>query len=134
MSKVATNDVGNDKNFGTIRWLFEFVIRLPRHTLGILSFSLAVNLLLLVSPLYMLQVYDRILSSGSLDTLVWLSAMAIFLLGIYSAAEAGRRRVMSLAGDKLEEIFAPRIFRRFVSGEFKSVSHTYIRARHIELD
>ena len=64
----------------------------------------------------MLQVYDRILSSGSLDTLIWLSAIAIFLLGIYAAAEAGRRRVLSLAGDQLETLFAPRIFRRFESG------------------
>lgn len=116
MSKVATNDVVSDKSFQTLRWVMGFVTRLPKHTLGILSFSLAVNLLLLVSPLYMLQVYDRILSSGSMDTLIWLSAIAIFLLGIYSAAEAGRRRVMSLAGEELEKIFATRIFRRFEAG------------------
>ena len=116
MSKVATNDVNDHKSFETLRWLSGFVRSVPKHVLGILSFSLAVNLLMLVSPLYMLQVYDRILSSGSLDTLLWLSAIAIFLLGIYSAAEAGRRRVLSLAGDKLETIFAPRIFRRFESG------------------
>ncbi|MAK64442.1 MAG: type I secretion system permease/ATPase, partial [Maricaulis sp.] len=77
------------------------------------GFTLASNLLLLVAPLYMLQVYDRVLSSGSRDTLVWLTVLAVFLLGVYGAAEAGRRRVCSLAGDALEQILARRVFTRF---------------------
>ena len=44
-------------------------------------FSLTINLLLLVSPLFMLQVYDRVLTSGSLDTLLLLSTLALALLG-----------------------------------------------------
>ena len=47
------------------------------------GFTLASNLLLLVAPLYMLQVYDRVLSSGSRDTLVWLTVLAVFLLAVY---------------------------------------------------
>lgn len=63
-----------------------------------LMFSVVVNLLLLVTPVYMLQVYDRILTSGSLDTLVLISLMAGGLLLVFAAAESGRRRVFALIG------------------------------------
>jgi PrtD family type I secretion system ABC transporter len=44
-------------------------------------FSGAVNLLMLAGPLYMLQVYDRVLVSGSVPTLV---ALSVFLVGAYA--------------------------------------------------
>ncbi|MEM6900086.1 MAG: ATP-binding cassette domain-containing protein [Pseudomonadota bacterium] len=117
MSKVATNDTHSARPMGTTRWILGFVSRAPQYAIGILFFSLAVNLLLLVSPLYMLQIYDRVLSSGSVDTLLWLSIIAVFLLGIYSAAEAGRRRLLSLAGDHIERKYSRRIFTRFERGD-----------------
>ena len=40
-------------------------------------FSLAINLLYLAGPLYMLQVYDRVISSGSEVTLVMLTVMLL---------------------------------------------------------
>jgi ATP-binding cassette subfamily C protein len=43
-------------------------------------FSAAVNLLMLAGPLYMLQVYDRVLASRSVPTLI---ALSIFLLGAF---------------------------------------------------
>lgn len=106
-----------EKPMSTSRWVFGFIARTPKHAAGILAFSLAVNLLLLVSPLYMLQIYDRILSSGSIDTLIWLSLIAVFLLAIYAAAEAGRRRLIALAGKVIEQKFAKRIFVRFERGD-----------------
>ncbi|MEM9669168.1 MAG: ATP-binding cassette domain-containing protein [Pseudomonadota bacterium] len=121
MSKVATHDVHSTSQTSTISWISGFITRAPTYTLGILTFSLAVNLLLLVSPLYMLQIYDRVLTSGSVDTLIWLSLIAVFLLGIYSAAEAGRRRLLSLAGNHIEHKFAYRMFRRFERGDDASI-------------
>lgn len=79
------------------------------------GFSLMSNLLLLVSPVYMMQVYDRVMVSGSLDTLFWLSAIAVFLLAIYAAAESGRRRVLNLAGARLEAELTQRVFARYES-------------------
>ncbi|WP_203293909.1 type I secretion system permease/ATPase [Maricaulis parjimensis] len=86
------------------------------------GFTLASNLLLLVAPLYMLQVYDRVLSSGSRDTLIWLTLLAVFLLGVYGAAEAGRRRVCALAGDALEALLARRVFTRFEQDQLGQAS------------
>jgi len=54
---------------------------LPHHGIAA-GFSLVANLLLLVSPLYMLQVYDRVLVSGSRATLILLSGLALGLLDV----------------------------------------------------
>jgi len=86
---------------------------LPGTVWPIMGFSLVSNLLLLVSPLYMLQVYDRILTSGSQDTLIWMTVIAVFLMGIYAAAEIGRRRICALAAERLEEELSERIFENF---------------------
>lgn len=59
-------------------------------------FTFIANLLLLVQPVYMLQVYDRVLASGSIDTLLYISLMAaaaLLLLGVIDAVRnviAGR--------------------------------------------
>ncbi|MEE9313268.1 MAG: type I secretion system permease/ATPase [Rhizobiaceae bacterium] len=53
-------------------------------------FSIATNLLMIVPPLHMLQVYDRVLSSNSLETLVYISIIAICAMVLFGAAEAVR--------------------------------------------
>ena len=57
-------------------------LRECRRALGSVAlFSGVVNLLMLAGPLYMLQIYDRVLSSRSVPTLIALSA---FLVGAYA--------------------------------------------------
>jgi len=101
------------KSRGLASWFFTMGRELPGYYIPILGFSLVSNLLLLVSPLYMLQVYDRILTSGSKDTLIWLTLISVFLLAIYGAAEVGRRRICSLASEELEEKLSERVFSEF---------------------
>src|SRR5215475_13023839 len=48
-------------------------------------FSGLVNLLMLAGPLYMLQIYDRVLSSRSIPTLI---ALSVFLVGAYAVQGA----------------------------------------------
>lgn len=96
-------------------WLRALAQSLPRTMRWLMLFSLAINVLLLVAPLYMLQVYDSVLTSGSLDTLIWLTVISIFLLAVYGAAEAGRRRLGAIAGQQLETTFSQRAFLRFGS-------------------
>jgi PrtD family type I secretion system ABC transporter len=70
--------------------------------------SCLLNLLLLVTSIYMLQVYDRVLSSGSLDTLVWLTLIAVFAIVIYSVLEQSRRKTLARMGGWLDtELTAP---------------------------
>jgi len=75
-----------------------------------LLFSLVVNLLMLVSPLYMLQVYDRVLSSGSIETLVMVSVAAIGLLSVYGFAESARRKTLALMSEQIQSDCGPVLF------------------------
>lgn len=101
------------KDRGVFSWIFAMGRELPGYFVPILLFSLVSNALLLVSPLYMLQVYDRILTSGSKDTLIWITLISVFLLGIFAASESGRRKVCALAAETLEEKLSERIFLQF---------------------
>ena len=74
-----------------------------RRTLIVLAaFSLVVNVLMLTMPLYMLQIYDRILPSRSLDTLTFLTIIAVLALAVLGLLEAVRGIVASRAAAKLE--------------------------------
>ena len=55
--------------------------RSRRAFIGIGVFSAVINLLMLTGPLYMLQVYDRVLLSRSMSTLV---ALSILMRGLYA--------------------------------------------------
>lgn len=97
----------------TLSWFSSMNRQLPVYFKAILVFSLVSNLLLLVAPLYMLQIYDRVLTSGSTDTLIWLTVIAVFLLAIYGATEVAKRRLCALAAEELEETISERIFAEF---------------------
>jgi ATP-binding cassette subfamily C exporter for protease/lipase len=78
---------------------YDYVIKAVwRHLPSLVLFSCLVNLLLLVSVLYMLQVYDRVLSTGSLDTLLWLTVGALAAIVIYGLIEHARRLELSRTG------------------------------------
>ena len=74
-------------------------------------FSLFINLLALVSPLYMLQVYDRVLSSRNTLTLLFITIIAVFLYFVYGALEALRTQVLVRAGIRFDSDIRGRIFR-----------------------
>ena len=61
-------------------------------------FSFFINLLMFVSPLYMLQIYDRVLSSRSETTLIGISILAAILIAVYAILEMLRSRVLVRAG------------------------------------
>ena len=58
-------------------------------------FSFAINALLLVPAIYMLQVFDRVLSSRSEETLVMLSVAALLALAIMAALDVVRARLLA---------------------------------------
>jgi PrtD family type I secretion system ABC transporter len=80
-----------------------------RHIGFVLVFSAAVNLLYLAPSLYMLQVYDRVLASGSVWTLVFLSAVLILCLGTLSFLDAIRGRILSAFSHRLDRLVAPQL-------------------------
>lgn len=73
-------------------------------------FSLFINLLMLVGPLYMLQIYDRVLTSGSIPTLVYLTVAAVGLLLVSSALEFLRSRILVRLNGGLEQRLTQSLF------------------------
>ena len=73
-----------------------------RVWVGVGVFSACLNLLMLAVPLYMMQVYDRVLTTGSVDTLLALTAMVAGALVVFGVLEAIRVRVLARAGAWLD--------------------------------
>lgn len=65
---------------------------------SVILFSLAINLLMLTVPLYMMQMYDRVIASGNVDTLLLLTLIAIAGLLCMSLVEMMRSRIMVRLG------------------------------------
>ncbi len=73
-------------------------------------FSFFVNLLMLTGPLYMLNVYDRVLSSRSFETLIALSVLVAFLYGMMGILDFVRGRVMGRVGARFQARLDRRVF------------------------
>ncbi|MGH6919253.1 MAG: ABC transporter transmembrane domain-containing protein, partial [Geminicoccaceae bacterium] len=77
-----------------------------RGLLVVAALSLFLNLLALASPLYMFQVFDRVLASGRVETLVALTAIAAFALLCLGALEVIRSRVLGRISTWLDRALA----------------------------
>lgn len=90
--------------------LTEAVRRSRPAIAGTAFFSMFINLLMLAGPIYMLQVYDRVLPSKSIETLIALSILLIGLFVISGCLEFVRVRLLSRAASRLEARVAPAVF------------------------
>lgn len=77
--------------------------------LGVALVSGVVNILALTSPLFMLQVYDRVLASGSLPTLVGLALLALGLYGFQCLLDIIRARVLIRIGEDFDMRYSGRV-------------------------
>src|SRR5262249_19386305 len=85
------------------------------------AFSLAITLLYLAAPLYMLQVYDGVVPSGSQITLLMLTLALVMAFVALAGLDAARARVLTRMSVRLDRRLAPRIMtamidRRFTAG------------------
>jgi PrtD family type I secretion system ABC transporter len=80
------------------------------------GFSLLINLMTLTSSLYMMQVYDRVLTSGSLDTLLYLSLIAVGALTLMTALDYLRSLTLIRLGGWLERRLGAATLTRVVDG------------------
>jgi ATP-binding cassette subfamily C protein len=78
--------------------------------LGIGIFSGVINLLGLTGSIYMLQVYDRVLPSRSVPTLVGLTVLMLLLYSAHGVLDLIRMRIMSRVGSRIERTLRERVF------------------------
>jgi ATP-binding cassette subfamily C protein len=80
-------------------------------------FSLILNFLVLIVPMYMLQVYDRVLVSRSFDTLVMITILAVIGIAVFGILEGVRGVMANRAAAAFEVSISPAVFERSVRYE-----------------
>jgi ATP-binding cassette subfamily C protein/ATP-binding cassette subfamily C protein EexD len=90
--------------------------------LSTLIFSAAINILLFVGPLYMLQVYDRVLQSQNETTLIMLTVIAVMMLVIHGVMEFLRSRVLVRTGFQFDEALSAPLFHRVLKASLVNPS------------
>lgn len=73
-------------------------------------FSAFVNILGLTGPIFMLQVYDRVLGSRSAETLAALFALVVLLFAILGLLDLARTRVLARAAARFQATLDARVF------------------------
>ena len=87
---------------------------------GLFFLSFLSNILLLATSIYMLQVFDRVLASGSNDTLIWLSVIAVLAIVAYGFLEFSRRKVLNRTGAWVAAELSPEVIRRSVAARLEA--------------
>lgn len=72
-------------------------------------FSFVMNVGLLVSPLYMMQIYNRVLPTQSEPTLIALTGLACFLVGVMAVLEYIRSRILIQVSVRLDKAMNDRV-------------------------
>ena len=70
-----------------------------------------INILALTGAFYMLQIYDRALTSGSIPTLVWLSVIAVGLYLFQGLFDILRSQMLVRFGSNVDRQIAPLVHR-----------------------
>jgi PrtD family type I secretion system ABC transporter len=93
----------------TVAPLHAFASRFRPHFVAAAGFSLVINVLMLVPALFMLQVFDRVLTSRSAETLIMLSLLAVGALVIMAYLDVIRARLLTASAVYLEKLLGPRL-------------------------
>lgn len=87
----------------------EFFAQFRTYFVAAAFFSLVINVLMLAPALFMLQVFDRVVSSRSVETLVMLFLLTLVALLVMAYLDAIRARLLARAAIKLEKLLGPRV-------------------------
>jgi len=94
--------------------LHAFASRFRPYFVSAAAFSLLLNLLLLVPALFMLQVFDRVLTSRSVETLVMLLVLSVGALLFMAYLDVIRSRLLTAAAVALEKLLGPRVLSEMI--------------------
>lgn len=90
----------------------------------VVLFSFCINLLMIVPAIYMLQVYDRVITSGSYNTLLVLTLIMVFLMLSMGGLEWVRSRVLIVLGERIDDLLATRLFNAGFANRLRGASNS----------
>lgn len=82
----------------------------------IFAFAFCINLLMLITPLYSLQVLDRVIGSGNINTLLMLSLVIGLVYFIYGMLQIARSYTMIRIGEWLDNNLSPVLLAYSIAG------------------
>ena len=109
MAPIALSNTAAAHPKGPLREAFELC---GVHLRYAIIFSALVNLAYLAPTIYMLQVYDKVVPSGSQPTLIFLTLALTATLFVLTYLDRIRSRLLMGASVRLDQAFSARIFRR----------------------
>ncbi|HKX94515.1 MAG TPA: type I secretion system permease/ATPase [Methylibium sp.] len=92
----------------------------------VLGFSLVINLALLAPSLFMLQVFDRVLSTGSVETLVMMALIAGSALALMGVLDYCRGRALAAIGIRIEQDHGPRLLEQMLTASARGGGRDYL--------
>lgn len=105
-----------------------------RALLWVGVFSVVINALLLILPFYSIQVFDRVITSGSVETLVGLTLIAVVALGFSACFDVLRNRLLSRFAVGFEQFLAPLVLKASISDPARrgdGGTHDMVRVREL---
>src|SRR6476620_12216767 len=90
--------------------------RSRRALIAVAVFSAGINILILTGTIYMMQIFDRVLTGQSGSTLFFLTVLALFMLSIYGVLELVRSRILVRLGTWLDHFLSPVVLARSLEG------------------
>ena len=94
------------------------IVDMPSHVMrrargafiGVGAFSLIINLLMLTTSLYMMQIFDRVLSGQSRETLLYLTVIAILAVAVLGTLDMIRSRILGRVGSWVERSLSSSVY------------------------
>lgn len=85
------------------------------HLAAAALFSALINILYLAPTIYMMQVYDRVVPTGGIITLLWITVVLAVAIATLTALEATRSRILMRASLRLNRLLSGEILDRLMS-------------------
>ncbi|MFC0309454.1 type I secretion system permease/ATPase [Gallibacterium trehalosifermentans] len=96
-------------------WFFKIIWRFKKYYYQVILATFVINLLALISSLYVMNVYDRVIPNQAYETLWVLSIGVILAISFEFMAKMIRGRLTDIAGKKADLIISSMLFRRVMS-------------------
>jgi ATP-binding cassette subfamily C protein/ATP-binding cassette subfamily C protein EexD len=106
--------------------------RLKAHLAAVALFSFIVNAMALITSLYMMQIFDRVMPSGNFATLFWLTAIALAAIVFMGFLDSIRAVTVTRIGALIEAKLAPQLIQQGLSADQPTVKpfEDLIKVKH----
>lgn len=105
----------HDRSINTPQQKKNFLVTLKKALKGslfyVFIFSAAINIIMLILPIYSLQVFDRVMSSGSEETLIALTVVAFFLFIMFGIFNGIREVLLIKISGWIDRKMSEKIFK-----------------------